>query len=40
MVAAAVADSVARIGGKGIQVNRTNIAQGLANDPGANYRPI
>jgi hypothetical protein len=40
MVAAAVADSVARIGGQGVNVTRTNIAQGLPNDPGANYRLI
>jgi hypothetical protein len=49
MVAAAVADSVARInatppaGGLpvgGVNVNRLNIAQNLPNDPGVNYRAI
>jgi len=40
MVAAAVADSVARIGGAGVVVNRINIAQNLAADPGLNYRLI
>jgi len=39
MVAAAVADSVARIGG-GVIVNRINIAQNLAADPGLAYRLI
>lgn len=39
MVAAAVTDSVNRIG-PGTIVNRTNIAQNLPVDPGANYRVI
>ena len=39
LVAAAVADSVARIGGQGVQVTRSNMGQGLP-DPGPNYRVI
>jgi len=39
MIAAAVADSVARIGGSGIVVTRSNIAQNIP-DPGPNYRVI
>lgn len=40
MVAAAVADSVARIGIPGAIVTRSNIAQNLPADPGVNYRLI
>ena len=40
MVAAAVADSVARINVAGAVVNRINIAQKLVADPGNNYRVV
>ena len=40
LVAAAVADSVARINVPGAVVNRNNIAQNLGADPGVNYRVI
>ena len=40
MVATAVADSVARINVAGAVVNRNNIAQNMAADPGINYRVI